>query len=156
MENGEEVTSILNTTKKRFYKETRLYWSTWSDKDKKLYYCHYFSRINSETRTCFMEHQHRTEQRSRWLLCLSPFHTLLYLLNFFVLAFFLLHWSLHVIIRMSALIEIFTLYFFVECLNVCNYRLVRQLIHTDHINAYNMLFYMGMIWYKKITSPIPI
>ena len=60
------------------YKNTRLYWSTCSDKDKKFYYFHGSSRINSEMRTCFMEHQYYMEQIFSWLLCLPPFYTLLY------------------------------------------------------------------------------
>ena len=36
------------------YKKTRFYGSTCSDKDKKLYYCHGFSRNNSDTGNCFM------------------------------------------------------------------------------------------------------
>ena len=36
------------------YKKTRLFCSTCFDKDKKFYYCHGLSRINSETMTCFM------------------------------------------------------------------------------------------------------
>ena len=42
---------------KRCYKKTRFSCSTCSDKNKKFYYCHGFSRINSETRTCFLEHK---------------------------------------------------------------------------------------------------
>ena len=39
---------------KRFYKHTRLYFSTSYDKYKKLYHCHGFSVINSERMNCFM------------------------------------------------------------------------------------------------------
>ena len=94
------------------YKKTRLYYSTCSDKQKEFYYCHGFSRINSETRNFFMEHKHCMGKISGWLLCLSPFNPLLYLLNCFVLVVFLFHWSLPEIIHMSALIEILDLYCF--------------------------------------------
>ena len=44
------------------YKKTRFYCSTYSDKNKKFYYCHEFSMIISETRTCFLVHQHYMSQ----------------------------------------------------------------------------------------------
>ena len=44
--------------KKRCYKKTKLYCSTCSDKNDKFYCCHGFSRISSETRIFFLEHQH--------------------------------------------------------------------------------------------------
>ena len=40
------------------YKRTRLYCSTYSYRNTFFNHCHGFSRINSETRTCFLEHQH--------------------------------------------------------------------------------------------------
>ena len=67
----------------RCYKNTRLYFSTWSDQDNRFYYCHGFSMISSETRTCFLEHQYSTSQCFGWLLCLYPFYPLFYLLNLF-------------------------------------------------------------------------
>ena len=69
------------------YKKTRLYCSTCSDKGRKFYYCHDFYRISLEKRTWFMEHQHCIDQRFCWLLCFSPFNTLLYLLNSFYACF---------------------------------------------------------------------
>ena len=42
----------------RCYKNTMFYCCTCSDKDKSFYYFHGFSRIFSETSTCFLEHQH--------------------------------------------------------------------------------------------------
>ena len=81
---------------KRCYKKTRFYCSTCSDKNKRFYYCHGFSRISSDPKTFFLEHQHYMSQCFSWLLCLSPFYPLLYLLNFFLLVFFLSHLSLPV------------------------------------------------------------
>ena len=97
--------------KKRSYKKTRFCWSTCSDKEN-FNYCHGFYRIHSETRTCFIDNPHSIEQRFSWLLCLSPFKHLLYLLNSFVLVFFLFHWSLPVIYHISDLIENMVLYCF--------------------------------------------
>ena len=37
--------------------KTRFYFSTFSDKDKKIYYCYLFSRNDTQMRTLFMEHQ---------------------------------------------------------------------------------------------------
>ena len=39
------------------YKNTRLYCSTCSYEEKIFYYCYGISRVNSEPRTCFLEHQ---------------------------------------------------------------------------------------------------
>ena len=72
---------------KRCYKNTRFYCSTCSDKNQKFYHCHGFYRINSETRTCFLEHQHYMSQFFFWLLCFSPLYYLLYLLNSFCACF---------------------------------------------------------------------
>ena len=65
------------------YKNTRFYCSTLSDQDKRFYYCYGFSSISSKTRTWFLEHQHYMSQLFGWLLCLSSFDPLLYLLNLF-------------------------------------------------------------------------
>ena len=62
-------------------KKTRFYCSTCSHKNKKFYYCHSFSSINSEIRTCFLEYQHSMSQCFSWFFCLSLFHPLIYLLN---------------------------------------------------------------------------
>ena len=70
-----------------FYQKTRFYWFTCSEKDKKFYYCHGFSRINLETSNWFMEHQSCMEQMFSLLLCLYPFNTLIYLLNSFCSGF---------------------------------------------------------------------
>ena len=43
---------------KKNYKKTMFCCSSWSDKNKKFYYYHGFSKINSETRTLLLEHQH--------------------------------------------------------------------------------------------------
>ena len=43
-------------------KNKRLYCSTCSDKNNKFHCCHGISRINSETSTCFLEHQHSMSQ----------------------------------------------------------------------------------------------
>ena len=65
----------------RCYKKESFYCSTWSDKHKKIYYHHGFSRINSDTSTCLMENQRCMEQRFCLLLCLYPFYSLLLMLN---------------------------------------------------------------------------
>ena len=38
--------------------KTRFYGSKWSDKNKNLYYCHGFSRNDSDMRNGFIKHQH--------------------------------------------------------------------------------------------------
>ena len=68
-------------------KKTRFYCSTCSDMKNRIYYCHGFSMISSGTRTWFLEHQHYISQLFGWLLCLSPFHPFLYLLNLFCACF---------------------------------------------------------------------
>ena len=94
------------------YKKTRFYCSICSNKNKKIYYCHWFSRINSETRTCFLEHHNSMSRFFTWFLCLYPFHPLIYLLSSFCAFFLLFHWSLPVKYHISALIEILILYCF--------------------------------------------
>ena len=71
-----------------------------------------------------------------WLLCLSPFHTLLYLLNLFCACF--LHVSL-----------ITTCFVFVDFLNSCDDSPVRQLRCTGHIHSYDRQLKKGVIWCKK-------
>ena len=44
--------------RKKCYKKTRFYCSTYSDEDKKFYYCQGFSNISLVTRTSFSEHKH--------------------------------------------------------------------------------------------------
>ena len=73
--------------KKICYKNTWFYWSTWYDKTKEFYYCRVFSRISSETRSCFLGHKHSMSPFFSWLLCLYPIHPLLYLLNLFCACF---------------------------------------------------------------------
>ena len=46
---------------------------------------------------------------------------------------------------MSDLIEILTLFCFVDCFNVCDDSPVKQLICTDHLRAYNSLLKMVII-----------
>ena len=64
------------------------YWSMYSDKDKKFYYYHRFSRINLDMRTFFMDGQNFMEQIFSLLLCLYPLYPLLYLLNSFFCLFY--------------------------------------------------------------------
>ena len=92
----------------RWYKKTRLYCSTCSDEDKKFYYCLGFSKISLATRTCFLEHQHSMSLRYSWLLSLSPFHHLPYLLNFFVIVFFLFQWSLPILFLLTVWMHVMT------------------------------------------------
>ena len=84
---GQKEDTALGNMIKICYKKARLYFSTCSNKDKKIYHCRGFSRINSETRTCVMEHQYCMEQIFSWLLCLYPFYHLLYLLKSFLCLF---------------------------------------------------------------------
>ena len=79
-------TALVNMMKKCTTKK-RLYCSTWSNKDKKFYYCHWFSRINSDNINFFVEYQQCMEQRFCWSLCLSFFHPLFHLLNSFLCMF---------------------------------------------------------------------
>ena len=96
----------------RCYKKTRFYCSTCSHEDKKFYYCQGFSSITVATRTCFLEHQHTMSLGYGWLLCLSPFRPLLYLLNLFCACF------LSVPLITPCIV-------FVDCLNACDEILVR-------------------------------
>ena len=96
----------------RCYKKTRFYCSTCTDEDNKFYYCQGFYSITVETRTCFLEHQHTMSLGYGWLICLSPFHPLLYLLNLFCACFLSVPFITPCIV-------------FVHCLNVCDYSLVR-------------------------------
>ena len=121
---------------KRYYKKTRFGFSTCSYKNTKLYYCHGFSRINSEKSTFFLERKFSLSQYFSLLLCLSPFHPLLYLFKSFC-AFFLP-------VPFITILNCF-FYFF----NTCCDSLVRQLICTDHLHYYNRLLKMGMIWCQK-------
>ena len=91
----------------RCYKKTRFYGSTCSDEDKKFYYCQGFSRISVATNTCFLEHQHSMSLGYDWLLCLYPFHPLLYLLNLFCICFLTVPLITPCIV-------------FVDCLNACD------------------------------------
>ena len=54
--------------------------------------------------------------------------------NCFVLVLFLFHWSLPVIYHISYLIDYLVFYFF-NCLNVCDESLVIQIICTGHLYA---------------------
>ena len=121
---------------KRCYKKTILYSSACSDKNTKFYYYYNFSRIFSETKTRFLEHQCSMSLRFSWLLCLSLFHPSLYLLNSFCACFLPV-----------PLITI--LYFFVDYLNVCDDISVKQLRYIDHLHAYNRQLNMVRIWCKK-------
>ena len=47
---------------KRCYKNTNFSCSTYSNKSNKFCYCHRFSSINSETRTCFLGHSYVMSQ----------------------------------------------------------------------------------------------
>ena len=98
--------------RKRFYKKTRFYSSTCSDEYKKFYYCQGFSKISIATRTCFLGNQHSISLGYGWLLCLYPFHPLLYLLNLFCACF------LPVPLITPCIV-------FVDCLNACDESPVR-------------------------------
>ena len=126
-----------------------LYCSTCSDKRKKFYYCHGFYRIKSYTRNWFLEHQHSMSQFFSWLLCLSTFHYLLYLLKLFC-AFFL-PLILTSLCNISYVLSDwnFDLILFFYCLNACDYIPAIQIICNEHLHSYNRLLNMGMIWCKK-------
>ena len=122
--------------RKRCYKKTWFYCCTCSDEDKKFYYCHGFSEISLVTRTCFLEHQHSVSLGYVWFLCLSPFHTLLYLLNFFCACL------LPVPLITPCIV-------FVDCLNACDDSPVRELICTGNLHAYYRQLNKGMILCKE-------
>ena len=124
--------------KKRCYKNTRFYFSTCSDEDKKFYYCHGFSNIILETRNCFLEHQHYISRRYVLLLCLSPFHPLIYLLNLFCACFLPVPTITPFIV-------------FVDCLNACGNSPARQLICNGNIHAYERQLKKSMIGFKEKT-----
>ena len=109
----------------RCYKNTRFYCSTCSDEDKKFYYCQGFSKISLVTRTCFLEHQHSVSLGYGLLLCLSPFHPLLYLLNLFCACF------LPVPLITPCIV-------FLNCLNACDDSHVRQIRCTGNLHAYEI------------------
>ena len=123
----------------RCYKNTRLYCFTCSNEAKKFYYCYGVFRINSETKTCFLEHQCSISQYFCWLLWLSIFHTLLYLLDLFC------PWFLPV-----PLIPPYI--FLVDCLNGYDKRLVIKISLTGHIHAYHRQLKKGIILCKKNPS----
>ena len=121
--------------RKRCYKNKMFYCSTCSDEDKKFYYCQGFSKISSVTRTCFLKHQHYMSLDYGWLLCLSPLHPLLYLLNLFCACFLP--------------VPLITPYIvFVDCLNVCYDSPVRHLSCTVNLHARDRQLKNGMIWCK--------
>ena len=122
--------------RKRFYKKTWFYCSTFSDKDKKFYDCHGFSKTSLGTSTCFLEQQHSMSLGYGWLLFLSPFHPLLYLLNLFCACF------LPVPLIAPCI-------FFVDSLNACDNSPVRQLSCTVNLHAYGRQLKKGMIWCKE-------
>ena len=96
----------------RCYKKMRFYRFTWSDKKDKTYYCNDFSRIISETRTCFLEHQHSMSQFSVDCFVCLPYILYFTCWNVFVLVLFLFHWPLPIIYHISALIDYLILYCF--------------------------------------------
>ena len=95
-----------------------------------------FSRVNPEKSSCFLEHQCFMSQCFSLLLCLPPFHTILYLLNLFC-AFFL-----PVPLITPCIV-------FVDCFNACDYISVRQISCTVHLHAYVIKLKKGMLWCKK-------
>ena len=86
--------------------------------------------------TCFLEHQYSMSLLHSWLLCLFPFHPLLYLLNLFCACF------LPVPLITPCIVS-------VDCLNACNDSPFIQLICTGNIHAYNRQLKKGMIWCKE-------
>ena len=132
----------------RCYKKTRFYCSVCSDKDRKRYCCHEFSRVNSDTMTCFMEHQNCTEKIFSRLLCLYPLYPLLYLLNSFCACFIPVidNYLFQSLCLLWLKCLPFTL--LVDCLNACDYSPVREIICTDNIHYYKIILKMGMIWWN--------
>ena len=132
--------------KKRCYKKTRFCCSTCSDKNKKFYYCHGFFRIKSDTRTCLIDHQHFYGQLFSLLMCLPPFHPLLYLLKSFLCLFSSRSIDHSLLQSLCMLFLKFRpCIFFIDCFNACDDRPVRQLRFTYHLHAYNRLLKIGMI-----------
>ena len=75
-------------------------------------------------------------QRFGWLLCLSPFHSLLYLLNLFCGCFLPIPF-------ITTCIE------FVDCLGEIHNIPVIQLSCNGQVHAYNRQLKKGVIWWKK-------
>ena len=73
-----------------------------------------------------------------WLLCLSPFHPLLYLLNLFCACF------LPVSLITPCIV-------FVDCLNACDDIPIKKLNYTRNIHAYERKLKKSMIWCKEKT-----
>ena len=143
-----EGTAIGNIMKNILQK--RFYCSMWSDKYKKIYYCHGFSRINSDTRNRFMEHKHCMDQRFSWLVCLSHFYPLLYLLNYFLWLFYSCFIDNSLLKSLCLICLKFLTCVFFYFLNSFYDRPVIQLSFADHLHSYTRLLKMRMIWYKKI------
>ena len=120
----------------RCYKKTRFYWSTCSNEDKIFYYCHGFPKVSLATSNFFLEHQHSMSLRYGWLLCLSPFHTLLYLLNLFCACFLPVPMITPCIV-------------FVDCLNACDDSPVIQLSCTGNLHSYDRQLKKGIILWKR-------
>ena len=113
-----------------------------------IYSCHGFSSINLEISSCFMEHQHFMEKNPVDCFVCLPSTLQFICWTRSVIFFFLFHWSLPVIIHLSGMVEILTLYCFCwlfECP-------VRELRFTEQVHYYNRLLNMGMIWFQNITS----
>ena len=119
-----EDTVVEKHGRKTCYKKTRFYCSICSDENKKFYYCQGFSRISIATSTCFLKRQHSMSLGYGWLMCLSPFHTLLYLLNLFCLCF------LPVPLITPCIV-------FVDCFNACDDRPVIRLSYNVNLHSYD-------------------
>ena len=132
------------------YKERRFYWSTLSDKGKKIYHYHGFSMNNSDMSTWFMEQQHFISFCSVYWCVWIPSILYFTCLNSFCAFFLMLYWSNPVSIPMSTMLELLTSCFFIRFLNSWDDNPGRYIIFNNHICAYNILLKMGMIWWKKL------
>ena len=124
---------------KRCYKNTRFYWSTFSDNNAKFYYCHIFPGLFQIQVLAYWIINNLCRNVSvDCCVCLTSI-LYFYLLKYFC-AFFL----------PVPLIPI--LYFF-KCLNACDDSPVRHIRCNYHIHSCKVLLKIGIIWWKK-NSPL--
>ena len=137
---------------------TRFYWSTCSDKNKKITIVVGFPVLIQRQGLASWNINIICHNFSVDCCVLYPFHTLLYLLNSFCACFipvpFIATYNMSYICCDWNL----DLVLFFYCLNACDDIPIRQVICTNHIHSYNRLLKMVKIWCKKnsplLTKPI--
>ena len=113
-------------------------------KTRNIFNCHWFSRINSDASTFFMEYQHYMDQTFIWLLRLYPLNPLLYLLNWFLWLFSSCSIE-HPLFKYLCLLwfKFLSCFVCVDFLNACDGSPLRQIFCTYHFHFYNRLFKYG-------------